>query len=1000
MTSPLALPRTDPVAAPIGAPIDLEVVAELLHGLDRQQRQAVTHADGPLLVLAGPGAGKTHVVTRRIAWLIATKRARPEQILALTFTERAAEEMQARVDLLVPYGQAGTDILTFHAFGDRLIRDHALELGLPGEPRVVSRPEAAILLGGAIDRLALQHYRPLADPTRHVEALVDLAMRAKDEGALPADFRALATTLEATGGSSAASPDTADAAEARDERAARLRELAAAYETYQGLLLETGAIDHGDQLSMAVRLLREHPSVRAVLASRYRYLMVDEFQDTNPAQLDLLDLVGAGTRNVTVVGDDDQAIYAFRGAAVENLLGFEARFSGTRTIALRRNYRSRRPIVDAARRLIQHNDPHRLEARSGVDRTPIVTRRARPKPVIVRTFSTVAEEADWIAAEAASRIKRGAHPRSIAVLVRTNADAEPILRSLNMAGLPWASSGATAFGSRPVVRELMAFVRLVADPTASTDCYAVATASPYGLGGPGMSAILERSRRRRVPLWATCEELVEQPGLVRLDEDARARLVRFVGEMRAAIDQSHRRSAGELLYDHLRRSGRLQQLIDSSADGDGGLEDAAGFFSVVRSAGLLVRDDRLPVLAGHLEALASAGPAHGSTRLETTEAISVLTVHKAKGLEFATVFVPGLADGRFPRRGRREAMELPLELRRSAVGAADEAIDAEERRLCYVAMTRARDELLLTMAASADSGRRRRPSVFLLEALDGPPPEPVQPAAVERLADIAHTAGSVDVQAVSSPGARELPLVLSFSALDTYLACPARYRYRHLLRVPEPAHHALGVGSALHQAVAAFNISRMRGRPLDDAGIVAALDAHWSGEGFLSRDHEEARYAASRSAVLRFRATDLAAGSPPAASVESRFSVAIEGVRVDGRYDRVDVTDEGVVITDYKSSDVRDPARARQRARDSLQLAIYALAHEATEGTPPVAVDLHFLESGVVGRAPIDGQRLDMARSKVRTVARGIGEGDFAPRPDVMTCRTCPFRGICPAALG
>ncbi|HVQ22440.1 MAG TPA: ATP-dependent helicase, partial [Candidatus Saccharimonadia bacterium] len=700
MTSPDALPGPERVLSPAGAPIDLEVVAKLLHGLDRQQRQAVTHGDGPLLVLAGPGAGKTHVVTRRIAWLIATKRARPEQILALTFTERSAEEMQARVDMLVPYGQAGTDIQTFHAFGDRLIRDHALELGLPGEPRVVSRTEAAILLGGAIDRLKLRHYRPLADPTRHVGALVDLAMRAKDEGALPADFRAIASTLEEPGGSVAVATDTVETLDADREQAARLRELADAYETYQGLLLEAGAIDHGDQLSMAVRLLREHPSVRAALGTRYRYLLVDEFQDTNPAQLDLLDLMGVGTRNVTVVGDDDQAIYAFRGAAVENLLGFEARFPGTRTIALRRNHRSRRPIVDAARRLIRHNDPHRLETRAGVDRTPIVTRRARPKPVTVRTFATISEEADWIAAEAALRIKRGVHPRNIAVLVRTNADAEPILRSLNMAGLPWASSGARAFRSRPVVRELMAFVRLIADPTASTDCYAVATASPYGLGGQGMSAILERSRRSRVSLWATCAELVEQPGLVRLDEDDRTRLVRFVGEIRAAIEQSHRRSAGELLYDHLRRSGRLQQLVESAADGDGGLEDAAGFFSVVRSAGLLVRDDRLPVLVGHLEALASAGAPSGSTRVETTEAISVLTIHKAKGLEFGTVFVAGLADGRFPGRGRREAIQLPLELRRSTGGAADEAIDAEERRLCYVAMTRARDELFLTMAAS------------------------------------------------------------------------------------------------------------------------------------------------------------------------------------------------------------------------------------------------------------------------------------------------------------
>ena len=1000
MTSPQTWPRVPASASSRTAPIDLEVVAGLLRGLDRQQRQAVTHRDGPLLVLAGPGAGKTHVVTRRIAWLIATKRARPEQILALTFTERAADEMQARVDVLVPYGQAGTDILTFHAFGDRLIRDHALELGLPGEPRVLGRTEASILLGGAIERLALHHYRPIADPTRHVGALVELFGRAKDEGAAPSDFLTLAASLEARAAAGGALPADHEEAGARLDRAARLRELGAAFEAYQRLLVEAGAVDYGDQLAMAVRLLRDHPSVRAELRERYRYVLVDEFQDTNPAQLDLLELVGAGTRNVTVVGDDDQAIYAFRGAAVENLLDFGARFPGTRTIALRRNHRSRRTIVEVARRLIRNNDPHRLEARGGIDRTPIVRRRARPRPVTARLFSTVAEEADWVADEARRRIEQGGHARDIAVLVRTNADAEPIVRSLNMAGVPWSFSGASGFHARPVVRELMAFLRLVADPTSSTDCYAVATGQPYRLGGAGMSAILERSRRRRVPLWATLEELVEQPGLVRLEPAERAVVAHLVGDLRRAIEQSHVRSAGELLYDHLRRSGRLQQLVDDAGGGDGALEDAARFFSVVRSAGLLLRDDRLPILIGHLEALAASGDAPGAERVDERDAVSVLTVHKAKGLEFATVFVVGLADGRFPGRGRREPIELPIELRRSAVGASEESLHAEERRLCYVAMTRARDELLLSMATRPERGRQRRPSPFLSEALDEVPAVPQVASAVARLDALLATPALE--QGVTGDAtintAEDQPIVLSYSALDTYLSCPARYRFRHQLRVPEPAHHALVVGSALHQAVAAFNLSRMKGRPLDEAGIVAALDAHWSGEGFISRDHEEARYTAARDAVIAFRAADLAAGAPPATSVEARFSVTIEGVRVDGRYDRVDRCDDDVVITDYKSSDVRDPARARQRARESLQLAIYALAHEAAEGELPSAVQLHFLESGLVGRVPADAKRLTSARAKVRAVSQGIRAGAFEPRPDVVVCRSCPFRRICPVS--
>jgi DNA helicase-2/ATP-dependent DNA helicase PcrA len=643
MTSPQTLPQAPRPNASPAAPIDLEVVSGLLRGLDRQQRQAVTHGDGPLLVLAGPGAGKTHVVTRRIVWLIATKRARPEQILALTFTERAADEMQARVDLLVPYGQAGTDILTFHAFGDGLIRDHALELGLPGEPRVLGRAEAGILLGGSIERLELHRYRPLADPTRHVGALVDLVGRAKDEGASPADFLALAAALRAQAGAATAGEE----AGALAERAADVGELGGAYEAYQRLLVEAGAVDHGDQLAMAVRLLSDHAPVRAALRERYRYLLVDEFQDTNPAQLDLLELLAAGTRNVTVVGDDDQAIYAFRGAAVENLIGF-GRGSRTRTIALRRNHRSRRPIVEAARRLIRHNDPHRLEARDGIDRTPVVTRRARPRPVTVRTFSTVAEEADWVAAEVRRRLGRHGHPRDVAVLVRTNADAEPVLRSLNMAGVPWTFSGASGFHARPVVRDLMAFLRFVSEPTSSTDCYAVATGQPYRLGGAGLSAILERTRRHRVSLWSTLEELVEQPGLLRLEPEERSTVARLVADLRRAIELSHERSAGELLYEHLRRSGRLQQLVDEAGMGDDALEDAARFFSVVRSAGLLLRDDRLPILIGHLEALADAGDAPAAERVDERDAVSVLTVHKAKGLEFATVFVVGLADGRFP----------------------------------------------------------------------------------------------------------------------------------------------------------------------------------------------------------------------------------------------------------------------------------------------------------------------------------------------------------------
>ena len=983
VTSPLPLLPTSSPPIPATAPVSLEAVAGLLRGLDRAQRRAVTHGDGPLLVLAGPGTGKTRVVTHRIAWLIATKRARPEEILALTFTEKAADEMQARVDRLVPYGQAGTAIHTFHAFGDRLIRDHAFELGLPGEPRVLGRAEAVVLLGSRMEALGLRLFRPLADPTRFLGALVDLFGRARDEDVDPDAYRAYAEGLAGAANDEA----TVDAA-------ARQLELAGAYAAYERLLVEACAIDHGGQLGLALRLLRDHPAVREELRARYRYLLVDEFQDTNPAQLALLRLLVGPGRNVTVVGDDDQAIYAFRGAALENLLGFGRAFPGARTVVLRRNHRSRAPILEAARRLIRHNDPNRLEVRSGVDKGPRPVRRARPRPVTARAFATVADEADWVAGEIAARLARGARPREMAILVRTNADADPILRSLDVTGVPWRFSGASGLYARPEVRELLAFLRVVADLGSSVELYALATAEPYRLGGEDLTAILDRARRRHRSLWETLVEIVEQPGVLRLEPATRTTLARLVADLRSACEMAHRRPAGEVLYDHLKRSGRLARLIAAGPAGEEALGDVARFFGIVRAQGSLLPDDRVAVLATHLQALVEAGDAPAAPVDDDVDAVSVLTVHKAKGLEFPVVFLVGVADGRFPGRGRREAIQLPAELRRSAVGAEGEAPHAEERRLCYVAMTRARDELHLSYAAHPERGRIRRPSPFLAEALDAPvvpAPAATVPGALEALAERPRAVTA----ARGTPVAGE-PLVLSYSQLDTYLSCPRRFQLRHVLRVPEPAHHALVYGSALHQAVAAFNISRTKGMPLDEAGILAAFEAHWSSEGFLSRDHEEARYAAGRQALLHFRAAELTTGAPPASGVEERFSFAFDGDRVDGRFDRVDETPEGTVITDYKSSDVRDPVKARQRARESLQLAIYALAHEARTGSAPAAVQLHFLDSGVVGRVPVEDRRLEAARVRIRVAANGIRGRDFAARPDLMACGTCPFRRICP----
>jgi DNA helicase-2/ATP-dependent DNA helicase PcrA len=1015
----------------------------LLRGLNPEQLRAVTHGEGPLLVVAGAGTGKTQVITRRIAWLIGTRRAKPSEVLGLTFTDKAADEMQVRVDQLVPYGYTDTAIGTFHAFGDRLIREFALELGLPTDVRVLSRPEVVIFLREHLFEFDLEEYRPLGDPTRFLAALATLFSRCKDEDIAPAAYldhadrvaaeaAAVADALAATDDLTDAGRDAADAA---SETARRQVELARAFGRYQALLASNGFIDFGDQVSLALRLVRESPAIREQLQKRFRYVLVDEFQDTNRAQSELVALLAEPHRNVTVVGDDDQSIYKFRGAAISNILEFQERYRGARVVVLRRNYRSLGPILDASYRLVRFNDPDRLEVRSGLSKRLRSERvMESPPPVRLEAFASGSEEADWVAAEIGRRIAAGAGPRDHAVLVRANAAADPILRSLNLAGIPWRFSGTSGLYARPEVRLLLAFLRSVADPASSVDVYGLAASDVYALGGPDLTAIVNSARRRNRSLWDVLEELDRQPGILRVGPETRVSVTKLVADMRGYLRLAHERPAGEVLYAFLRGTGLLARLAATdSVAAEEALQNIARFFEIVRMQSALLADDRAIFVARHLQTLIQAGDDPPTAEVDPdADAVAVLTVHKAKGLEFPVVFLPGLVTDRFPARSRPDTLALPLALVKETLPEGDFQLQ-EERRLFYVAMTRARDELILSHAADYGGARARRISPFVLEALDlpvaaGAPGSGAKASTpLERLASFEPTAPATVADRVPS----DEPLVLSFSAIDDYLTCPLKFKYRHVLRVPLAPHHAMIYGSALHKAVQEFHRRQARGEPMTEAELFEAFERAWSNEGFLSREHEEARLDSGRAALRRFREEQLLPDAVLPAWVEREFSFILDGDRVRGRWDRVDIEPaeelvpvgpgraptnasephadvvtptlpllgrERVTITDYKSSDVRDPARARQRARDSLQLQIYAMGYEALTGRLPDAVQLHFLESGLVGRADVDPKRLDKARAQIAKAAAGMRARDYTPKPDRLSCSYCPFREICPSS--
>lgn len=1021
-----------------------EGVKHLLADLNDDQYKAVTHGEGPLLVVAGAGTGKTQVITRRVAWLIAQQRAAPEEILALTFTDRAADEMQGRVDRLVPYGYATTPIKTFHAWGDELLRENAHRLGISGELRVLGRAEVVLLLREHLFELGLSRFAPLGDPTRFLGDIAGYISRAKEEGVGADQIDAFAAGLRAR--AEALRGETVDDVKVRQQVSAHADaldrlgeehgELAAAYRAYRAILARSGLLDFGDQVLLAYELLRGDPLVAARVRERHRWLLVDEYQDTNRLQGALVDLIAEGSRNLTAVGDDDQSIYRFRGAAIENILGFVDRYPDATKVVLTRNYRSTTPILAAARRLIRFNDPERLETKLGISKElRAEAEGSAPHPVAFRRFRTTADEADWIANEIRSSITSGRLPRDHAVLVRANVDTAEISRSLNMAGIPWRASGAAGLYDRPEVRLLLAGLRHVADPDASAPLFLIAADPRFKVPAGTLAAAVGKSRREHRPL----REALQAVGATNPDT------VRLLTRLSDLVKESVERTSGEVLYRWLRESGLLAALTrEGTPEADEQIRNIGRLFDVVRSRSRLLELDRAPFLVRYLEELGEAGDDPSAADVDPDlDAVALLTVHQAKGLEFPVVFVANMVETRFPARGRPPRLALAAEL-----GGSDEIVPRdprapetqtlldeealrEERRLAYVALTRAREQLYLTASERATGGvRPRKLSRFISEALDLARTQLEEtPVAGERSGAIAALEVTEPTAAIlpnRAPGtAEQTPLTLSYTAIEAYLACPLRYHYQQRLRIPLPPHHAAIYGSALHAAVAEFHRGQIAGSIPERTALVEALNRSWQSAGFISRTHEEARYAAALKALERFSAEERASGSVPA-YVEKDFSFEIGGHKIRGRWDRVDITplasgertreipviemsdetlrptlplsDEWVVISDYKSGGKDDEEGNVTRARDALQLQIYALAWRAATGRLPDEVSLRFLDSGKHATVPVDPKRIAKARDRIVEAAEGIQSGSMEAKPDRMNCTYCAYRELCPSS--
>jgi DNA helicase-2/ATP-dependent DNA helicase PcrA len=607
-----------------------------LSGLNPEQREAVEAVDGPLLVLAGAGTGKTRVLTTRFAHILLTGRAFPGQVLAVTFTNKAAREMRLRVGAMLGRPAEGLWLGTFHALCARMLRRHAELVGLTASFNILDADDQLRLLKQVMEADGLDTKR-WAPP-----ALMAVIQRWKDRG-LP--------------------PDRITAAENTDFAAGRARAL---YAAYQARLRTLNAADFGDLLLHMTEILRGHADVLALYHRTFRYILVDEYQDTNLVQYLWLRLLAQSHRNICCVGDDDQSIYSWRGAEVENILRFEKDFPGARIVRLERNYRSTAPILAAASGLIAHN-----EGRLGKTLFPGRDDATGEKVSVTGVWDSD-EEARAVGGHIEQLHRDGEKLAEMAVLVRAGFQTRAFEERLITLGLPYRVVGGLRFYERAEIRDAIAYMRVLHQPADDLAFERIVNVPRRGVGEQALRALHTTARERQIPLTAAAAELIEQGGL-------RGKPRAAIGDLLAGFARWRETLASEghvvVLATLLDESGYTEMLKqDKSIEAPGRLENLKELVRALAD---------FETLAGFLD--------HVSLVMENDEnaegdRVSLMTLHAAKGLEFDTVFLPGWEEGLFPnQRTMDESGAKGLE---------------EERRLAYVGITRARRRVFISHAAN------------------------------------------------------------------------------------------------------------------------------------------------------------------------------------------------------------------------------------------------------------------------------------------------------------
>lgn len=917
--------------------------------LHKAQIDAINHNDGPALIIAPAGTGKTAVITSRINRLISDRKNNVESILALTFTEKAASEMQNRVEESLDSSYIYHDfwISTFHSFCDRILRNHALDIGISDDYKLIEETSSWIFLHKNLKHFNFKYYKQLGNPNKFIRSLIDHFSKCKNQGITPNDYLNFVKKTKI------------------DQE--KNWELAFAYQKYQELLLKNNFLDFGDLINYTLFLFKKRPSILKKYKNQFKYILIDEFQDTNISQYDLIKIITNKKENIMICADPNQSIYQWRSASTDNINQFIKDYSKVKKIVLSKNYRSFQNILDLSSNFIDSN-------------TKLIASRKGSGEIDYFHFKTQEHEFNGVIDKIKKIKKRNSSLlfNDFAVLTRTNNDANLFAKAFERSGLPYQFLSQKGLYQKSIIIDIISYFKLLDNYHENSAVYRVLNFSFLNLDFEDIAKITHFSNQYNLKsVYSVLKDINLVPDL---KNETILKINNLVFLIKKHSNIAMNKNISEVFIAFLYDSGYLDFLSNKGKKED--LDYLNEFYNRIIKFEESNNDLRLTNFMEEIKLEIESGES-GKLRFnfnENDNTIKVMTAHSSKGLEFKYVFITTLVDKKFPTNRKSGGIEIPKGLSKEIIS--DKEIhQKEERRIFYVAMTRAKDGLFFT---SADNYGEtfKKPSIFLTQM--GFVKNKYKESKINFLNE----------KKINEKENLPLPKEFSFTQLTAFLTCPLQYKKAHLYKLITKSSSSAVFGKSIHDSICKITLSLIK----DDINISSAIDIYhkkWINQWYKSQEERDEYFNLGKKIIKRFY-KNFKKENPRILKINNRlaieynFKLKFNDFFLKGKIDRIDEVVGGVEIIDYKTGQSKDKLTFQEKS----QLFIYQMIISQTLGLNVKKLTFHYLKDDKKVSFLGKNNDINKINKKINNSILKIKEGNFNANPG-WHCKWCDFRDIC-----